>query len=668
MQPMPMFEKMLLVDLKKYAREQGVSLEYGMNKSHIVSRLQEEYAAGSIPEDSIPEAIRQRREISVGINNEPSDFTAMVNAAVDALTDAEGKPARGRRKANKDASGDAAASDTKQADALSSEVSAADDNKSEPPKTATWTSIRKKSDKTTEFNHPSDSIKETGDRSADTQTVVNTRTVSGVVGDSTAGAYNQDRQQYAPRPIQQTEQTTGGWITQRVPPQTRDTAFRRPNDTPPTYPTQFRQGFQTAAPVLRQPQTTYQRPEHRQYGNSPTLPELLQSGECNDGEGVLELHPDGYGFLRGENYIASTNDIYVSIAQIRRFGLKNGDKVTGKTRPIREGERNAALLFITSINDIPADQASRRVPFDNLTPIYPNARITLENENNKDDLALRVIDIIAPIGRGQRALIVSPPKAGKTILLKKIANAISTNYPTTELLILLIDERPEEVTDIKRSIKRGEVVFSTFDEPPENHTRVSELVIERAQRLVESGKEVVILLDSITRLARAYNATAPQIGRAMSGGLAPGVLQKPKRFFGSARNVEKGGSLTIIATTLVETGSRMDDVIYEEFKGTGNMEIHLDRKLSEKRIFPAIDLAKSGTRREDLLLNPTELEGVMTVRKILSSSNVTDATEQLISMLAKTSSNESFFIRLKEWVAIWEKEGYSLGGRGRGHE
>ncbi|MDR1569330.1 MAG: transcription termination factor Rho [Oscillospiraceae bacterium] len=419
------------------------------------------------------------------------------------------------------------------------------------------------------------------------------------------------------------------------------------------------------APRSAPPRVAYEpRYPREQSAPGPSLPDLLSSGECSEGEGILELHPDGYGFLRGDNYQSSPNDVYLSIAQIRRFGLKNGDKIAGKTRPIREGERNTALLFITSINDVPVDQATRRIPFENLTPVYPNKRLTLENETNKSDLAIRVIDFIAPIGKGQRALIVAPPKAGKTILLKKIANAVSTNYPETELIILLIDERPEEVTDIKRSITSGEVVYSTFDELPENHTRVAELVIERAQRLVECGKDVVILLDSLTRLSRAYNATAPQTGRAMSGGLAPGVLHKPKRFFGAARNVEGGGSLTIIATTLVETGSRMDDVIYEEFKGTGNMEIHLDRKLSEKRIFPAIDLAKSGTRREEMLLSAKELDGVFTIRKILSSSNMADATEQLISMLAKTPSNDAFFLRLKEWMAIWEKEGYSIGGRG----
>jgi transcription termination factor Rho len=408
-----------------------------------------------------------------------------------------------------------------------------------------------------------------------------------------------------------------------------------------------------------------EQPYRRENTSGQQLSELLQSGDCVDGEGVLEMHADGYGFLRGVNYQPSAGDIYVSIAQIRRFGLKNGDKVTGKARLSREGERNTALLFISTINGAPSDQTSRRTPFENLTPVYPNERLTLENDLNKNDLAIRVIDFVAPIGKGQRALIVAPPKAGKTILLKKIANAVSQNYPDAELIVLLIDERPEEVTDIKRSITRGEVVYSTFDEMPDNHTRVAELVIERAQRLVECGKDVVVLLDSLTRLSRAYNATAPQTGRAMSGGLAPGVLHKPKRFFGAARNVENGGSLTIIATTLVETGSRMDDVIYEEFKGTGNMEIHLDRKLSEKRIFPAIDLAKSGTRREELLLSPQELDGVMTIRKVLSASNVSDATEQLISMMAKTPSNDVFFVRLREWMAIWEKEGFMVGKRGR---
>ena len=388
----------------------------------------------------------------------------------------------------------------------------------------------------------------------------------------------------------------------------------------------------------------------------------MPEGDFGEGGGVLEMHPDGYGFLRANLYSASNNDIYVSIAQIRRFALKNGDYVTGKTRPARDGDRYSALVYIDKVNDLPADQAARRKAFEDLTPIYPNKRITLENAANSKDLAIRLIDFIAPIGFGQRAMIVSPPKAGKTVLLKKIANAITDNFPDVHLIMLLIDERPEEVTDIKRSVK-GEVVYSTFDELPENHTRVSEMVIDRAQRLVECGKDVVILLDSLTRLARAYNAIAPQTGRALSGGLGPGVLHKPKRFFGAARNIEEGGSLTIIATALIETGSRMDDVIYEEFKGTGNMEIHLDRKLSEKRIFPAIDLAKSSTRHEELLLTEAEMDGVTAVRKVLSSTGVADATEQLMCMLERTKTNGEFFQRLKEWLALWEKEGYTVTNR-----
>jgi len=414
-----------------------------------------------------------------------------------------------------------------------------------------------------------------------------------------------------------------------------------------------------------QPRPDTQRPPRRDFGASAAANELLQEGDYGEGEGILELHMDGYGFLRTNNYMPGMNDVYVSIAQIRKFGLKNGDLVTGKTRPNREGDRYSALLYIEKINGAPAEEALRRRPFEELTPIYPNKRYTLENSANIRDLAIRLIDFIAPIGFGQRALIVSPPKAGKTVLLKKIANAISANFPETHLIVLLIDERPEEVTDIKRSV-RGDVVYSTFDELPENHTHVAEMVIERAQRLVEHGKDVVILLDSLTRLSRAYNATAPQTGRAMSGGLAPGVLHKPKRFFGAARNIEQGGSLTIIATALVETGSRMDDVIYEEFKGTGNMEIHLDRRLSEKRIFPAIDLAKSGTRHEEMLLSEQELDGVLTVRKVLSSTGVAEATEQLMSMMERTRSNAEFFMRLREWMSIWEKEGYTvLNGRNR---
>ncbi len=419
-----------------------------------------------------------------------------------------------------------------------------------------------------------------------------------------------------------------------------------------------------AAPKAEAPQ----RPRREntfnpELGNiNPAVPEMIASGECRDGEGVLEIHPDGYGFLRAENCLPGPNDVYVSIAQIRRFNLRTGDFVQGKTRPTREGDRYGGLIYINSINGLPPEQAASRRPFEQLVPIYPEERLRLEREGEKNDLALRAIDIVAPIGKGQRGLIVSQPKAGKTILLKKIANSITRGYPDVHLMVLLIDERPEEVTDMQRSIK-GDVVYSTFDEVPENHARVAEMVLERAQRLVESGRDVVILLDSITRLARAYNLVIPPTGRTLSGGLDPGALHKPKRFFGAARNIENGGSLTIIATALVETGSRMDDIIFEEFKGTGNMEIHLDRALSEKRIFPAIDLNKSGTRREELLMDKEELEGAYTIRRLLSNNNNQETAENLIGMLDKTGSNREFFQRLKGWMAVYEKDGYTYSGR-----
>ncbi|ACL77665.1 transcription termination factor Rho [Ruminiclostridium cellulolyticum] len=361
-------------------------------------------------------------------------------------------------------------------------------------------------------------------------------------------------------------------------------------------------------------------------------------------EGVLEVLPDGYGFLRSENYLSGPKDVYVSPSQIRRFGLKTGDKLRGKGRIPKEGEKFQALLYVQSINGDTPDVASKRVAFEYLTPIYPDNRITLETSPR--EFSTRLIDLIAPIGKGQRGMIVSPPKAGKTILLKKIANAITINYPEAELIVLLIDERPEEVTDMQRSIK-GEVIYSTFDEVPEHHIKVAEMVLERAQRLVEQKKDVVILLDSITRLARAYNLTIPPTGRTLSGGLDPGALHKPKRFFGAARNIEYGGSLTIMATALIETGSRMDDVIFEEFKGTGNMELHLDRKLSEKRIFPAIDINKSGTRREELLLSQKELESVWAIRKAMSNMGTAEVTEILINKLMQTRTNEDFVNSIK---------------------
>lgn len=398
---------------------------------------------------------------------------------------------------------------------------------------------------------------------------------------------------------------------------------------------------------------------NEEYGTSnPVVPRMIKAGLLDSGQGVLEVQAGGYGFLRANNCSPGPDDIYVSIAQIRRFGLHSGDFVVGKTREKRVGDRYSALMYIDSVNGDNPEVARLRRPFDSLTPIHPNRRLTLENPEGESDLAMRLLDFIAPIGLGQRALIVAPPKAGKTVLLKKIAQAVRRNHPDIELIVLLIDERPEEVTELRRCVD-AQVVYSTFDAPQENHVRVADMVYERAQRLVEQGKHVVVLMDSLTRLARACNALAPG-GRAMSGGLAPGVLQRPKRFFGAARNIEEGGSLTIIATVLVETGSRMDDVIFEEFKGTGNAEIRLDRALSEMRVFPAIDLARSGTRREELLLPADEAEGVRAVRRILSQGHTREATQQLIGMLEKTGSNKEFFKKLQEWLAIWEKEGYTI--------
>ena len=436
----------------------------------------------------------------------------------------------------------------------------------------------------------------------------------------------------------------------------------------------YQQGYQQQsyqAAYEQQSEESFRRPDrpegyyNKEYGTSnPAVPGLLEGGECGDCEGVLEVLPDGYGFLRSDNYLPGNKDIYVSIAQIRRFGLRTGDLVTGKTRPSKEGERFLALLYITAINGIDPEEAMKRKPFEELVPIYPNERLTLEYDDGtgaKDqNLAIRLVDLIAPIGKGQRGLIVSQPKSGKTTLLKNIANGITNNYPDVTLIVLLIDERPEEVTDMQRSIK-GEVLYSTFDELPEHHTRVAEMAQERAMRLVEQGKDVVVLIDSITRLTRAYNITIPATGKTLSGGMDPGALHKPKRFFGAARNIENGGSLTIIATALIETGSRMDDIVYEEFKGTGNMEIHLDRKLSEKRIFPAIDIYKSGTRRDDLLLSPDEMDAVYIIRKMLGSGNPAEITEQLIAMLEKTENNKEFVAKIRAWNSAYEKDGFTTG-------
>ena len=357
-------------------------------------------------------------------------------------------------------------------------------------------------------------------------------------------------------------------------------------------------------------------------------------------EGILELSESGFGFLRFENFLSGPNDVYVAPAQIRRFNLKTGDKIKGVARKANEGEKFGALLYVFDVNGDDLKIAIHRPKFERLTPLFPNERINLE-ENTKN-LSMRLINIISPIGKGQRGLIVSPPKAGKTVLLKNVANTIEKTHPECEMIVLLVDERPEEVTDMQRSIKKGEVIYSTFDELPQNHVKVAEMVLARAQRLAEHGKDVVVLLDSITRLARAYNLVVPASGRTLSGGLDPGALHKPKKFFGAARNIEEGGSITILATALVETGSRMDEVIFEEFKGTGNMELHLDRKLSEKRIFPAINLNKSGTRREDLLMEKDELDAVWLMRRAMSNYGTQEVTEIIIDLMAKTRNNNDF--------------------------
>ncbi len=361
-------------------------------------------------------------------------------------------------------------------------------------------------------------------------------------------------------------------------------------------------------------------------------------------EGILEVMPDGYGFLRGENYLSTPQDVYVSQNQIRRFNLKTGDRVSGFTRECRDGEKFKPLIFVKTVNEDLPVVSIRRKPFEQLTPVYPNQMLSMEYPGC--DPAMRAIDLISPIGKGQRGLIVAPPKAGKTTLLKNIAQAVAVNNPECTLIVLLVDERPEEVTDIERSVK-GDIVYSTFDQQPEHHIKVAEMVLERAKRIAEHGKDAVILLDSITRLARAYNLVIPPSGRTLSGGLDPATLYKPKRFFGAARNIEHGGSVTILATALIDTGSRMDEVIYEEFKGTGNMEIHLDRKLQERRIFPAIDLFKSGTRKEELLIKKENLNKIWAIRNALSGQNNLETAEQLIHMILSTKNNRELLDKLK---------------------
>lgn len=380
-----------------------------------------------------------------------------------------------------------------------------------------------------------------------------------------------------------------------------------------------------------------ERPAKREYSREER-PEV---------EGILEIQEENnFGFLRFSNFLTSDKDIYVSPTQIRRFNLKTGDKIRGITRLPKEGERFGALLYVLTVNGDEPGAAIRRPDFEDLTPVFPYQRLRLEDGTK--DLSMRLIDLVAPIGKGQRGLIVAPPKAGKTVLLKKVANAIEKNYPEVELIVLLVDERPEEVTDMKRSLVSGEVIYSTFDELPAHHVKVAEMVLARAQRLVEHGKDVVILLDSMTRLSRAYNMVVPASGRTLSGGLDPGALHRPKKFFGAARKMEEGGSITILATALVETGSRMDEVIFEEFKGTGNMELHLDRRLSEKRIFPAISLNKSGTRREDLLMDQEEMEAIWAMRRAMANRDPQDVTSEIIDNLAHTRTNKDFIQVIKK--------------------
>ena len=378
--------------------------------------------------------------------------------------------------------------------------------------------------------------------------------------------------------------------------------------------------------------------------------ELSSLDSGNMADGILEVMPDGYGFIRCENYLPGENDVYVSPSQIRRFNLKTGDILVGNIRIKTQNEKYSALLYVQSVNGYKPFDAAKRKNFEDLTPIFPNERISLETENAP--LSMRMVDLLSPIGKGQRGMIVSQPKTGKTTLLKQIARSITATRSNMKVIVLLIDERPEEVTDIRESIEgpNAEVIYSTFDELPEHHKRVSEMVLERAKRLVEHKRDVVILLDSITRLTRAYNLVIPSSGRTLSGGIDPAALHKPKKFFGAARNIENGGSLTILATALIDTGSRMDDVIFEEFKGTGNMEVHLDRKLSERRIFPAIDINKSGTRREDLLLTPKEKETVFALRKAMNSMPVADVTEQVIHQMTQTKNNEEFINKMEDYL------------------
>jgi len=431
-----------------------------------------------------------------------------------------------------------------------------------------------------------------------------------------------------------------------------------PVQRPMPAPEYRRHAFPEPAP--RQEAAEAQEPFQRESTPYHAVPDILAAGESGEGAGILEIQQDGYGFLRAGNLLPGKNDVYISGTQIRRFRLRNGDFVQGKTRPQRENDRYAAMLYITSINGEETDDTTKldsatgvhkiRREFDTLTPVYPDRRIRLSNRD-ENDLVLRLIDLFVPIGFGQRAMIVAAPKAGKTTILKKIALSLKRNHPEVHSMMLLVDERPEEVTDLKETVG-GEIFYSTFDEPAENHARVSELTLERAMRLVEAGRDVVILMDSLTRLSRAYNNLMPSTARVMTGGLAAGALNKPKRFFGAARNMKEGGTLTIIATALVDTGSRMDGVIVEEFKGTGNMELTLDRALSERRLFPAVSLLKSGTRQDILMLSQEEQEVVAKVRNLLSTTSEQESLPLLLSMLEKSRDNDEFVARFDDWMSL----------------